>query len=351
MRNSRGFTLVELMISASIMVVAVAATCAILLEAMHLTRNSEEVAQSNDAARLATEFVLHGIRLAGAGASGGVYVNNPPTLTNAVFGIDNGFGGTDELWLIVPDKDLHRPACTPTAPGAAIPLITEGTGTLNLACPAAFPRGGMLLVSNMTTSALATQIDYGTPTSITYAESGAAFSNRGSLGYQRSDLVYPVSLFHYFVATNPTTNRSALYRCIGKLGSGVNGGPFIDDTTNCMMIQNDIEDFQLAYGLDRTASGNPDNYTFVTGCAASPCDATNTLAPAYTPFLRSVRVSVVALGRRKMLDANGSVLTSANYAPFAAVENHTIASPTADGYRRSLYTRRVELPNLLPSSL
>lgn len=337
MTGNRGLTLVELMVSLTIMIVAVTATCAILIEALHLTRNAEEVAQGDDASRMAAEAVINTARLAGFGSTAGIYVksNGAPRLINPVFGSDGaGLGATDDLWLVIPGRTSLRRACID--PGAASPLTAGGFGQLKVTCNGVLRASPMLLVSNMTSSALISPSAFPDTNTITYDEQSlAGFSDRGFAGYTAGDMVHPVSLIHFFVATNPATGAPALTRCRGVLRTNSGAIPFIDSTTDCLVVQNGIEDFQVAYGFDPTLTANPDAFVYQNGLAAD-----------YGPGLRSLRINVVATGQRRMLDESGKVLNTSSYAPFRRVENHLIAAPVGDGFRRSLYSRRLELVNL-----
>jgi hypothetical protein len=95
----------------------------------------------------------------------------------------------------------------------------------------------------------------------------------------------------------------------------------------------------VVYGFDPTNSGDAKDYVWQHG-----------LSPNFTAGLRSVRVSVVATGRSPRRD-NRSVAVLSDDKPISA-ENHVRpAAVAADGFYRSLYTRRLELPNLAAASL
>src|SRR6266849_465823 len=67
--SKRGFTLIELITSTAIMIVAIAATCMMLIEGQRFTRNSEEIINSNEGSRVAGEFIVSALRIAGMGAA------------------------------------------------------------------------------------------------------------------------------------------------------------------------------------------------------------------------------------------------------------------------------------------
>jgi hypothetical protein len=156
-------------------------------------------------------------------------------------------------------------------------------------------------------------------------------------GFQRGDLVYPVRLLHFFIGTNPANGRKALMRAEGQPATDAVGRPFTDMGAP-VVVQDFVEDFQVAFGLDASNAGDPDRYDFQHG-----------LRPDFTPGLRSVRVSVVATGRAPRRD-NRAQEVLAEDLPIA-VENHAPATTPPDGYFRSLFSRRAELPNLAAARL
>src|SRR5215470_8150269 len=125
MKSNRGFTLIEIMISGGIMMIAVIATCMMLLEGQRFTRNTEEVAKSNDSARLAGEFIVGALRTAGMGANLGVYVNN---------------GGVPRL-----NSQICQSVVVAgfTKSGGSAALVQGGTGQLQVNCTLGLLPGGI----------------------------------------------------------------------------------------------------------------------------------------------------------------------------------------------------------------
>jgi type II secretory pathway pseudopilin PulG len=359
-KANRGFTLVEIMVSGGIMIIAVLATCSMLLEGQRFTRNTEEVVQSNDNARVAGELITSALRIAGMGGGLGVWVSDggTPRLISPIFGSDNipSLSLTDDVWMIIPDRSAlqNSDQCAPivssgvTKAGGAATIVQGGRGALNVNCtigllPAGVTSPAMLLVTNfaapgvvLTHPTLTTASDgsLGGPVGvINYNE--AALGGYPPRPYQLGDMVYGASVVRFFVQRD-ASGRPALYRQTGVL-TGAAPPAFVPATMTQSVVVYDIEDLQIAYGVDPGALNLPDGYVFSDGFQYN-----------FQQPLRSVRVSVVSIHPRQMLDGDNSVI--ATYGPMR-VENHDTLGAATDGHRRSLYSRRVELTNLSPGAL
>src|SRR5258707_220220 len=126
--SKRGFTLIELITSTAIMIVAIAATCMMLIEGQRFTRNSEEIINSNEGSRVAGEFIVSALRIAGMGAAAGVWINNAgiPRLISPIFGTDNisTEGFTDDIWMLIPDRRAFQDNNCQSGSGAAVSVVT-----------------------------------------------------------------------------------------------------------------------------------------------------------------------------------------------------------------------------------
>jgi len=346
--SSRGFTLVELMTSTAIMIVAITATCLMLIEAQRFTRNSEETINSNDNARIAGESIVSALRIAGMGGAAGLWINNSgtPRQISPIFGTDNisTEGFTDDIWMILPDRRAFQDNNCVNNSGGAVSLAAGGTGPLKVTCtqgllPAGGPTPAMLMVTNFGTSGvLVAQPTPTTPSDGTVV--GVIGYNESALvgfpprPFQIGDMVYAASAVHFFVHRD--ASGSALYREVGVL-SGGSPPAFIPTTVTRMLLQRNIEDLQFAYGTDPLNANLPDQYVYSNGFP----DAAG--LPA-----RAVRVTVVSTHDRSMRKGGDNSLLLASQP--MSLENHVVSAP-ADSLRRSLYTRRVELPNLSAGSL
>lgn len=361
--SRRGMTLLETLIVVVLAAIIIAAATALLLAGGRVVHNTEHTADSHDNSRIAAESIMNLVRQAGAGAPGGLWVvrGGVPVRTNPIFGRDGTTGagtpgnvanpdGSDDLWLVLPDANYMGEPCS-TAPGggpsgAAVPVARAGTGALSVNCVGSLRPGALHVASNMTTGALLSNVQVvpetpGNPGQVLYDEQGVTgFSNAPEKGgFQSGDWVYPVRLVHFYLAVNPTTGRNALYRAEGRVAQDALGRPYSDTAGPPLLVQDHVEDFQVSFGFDTKNLADPGQYVWSHG-----------LAPEFTPYLRSVRVSVVATGSSPRRDSQSVAVLSADKP--MDVENH-VQPPAvaADGFFRSLYTRRVELPNLAAASL
>src|SRR6266852_4250159 len=241
--SKRGFTLIELITSTAIMIVAIAATCMMLIEGQRFTRNSEEIINSNEGSRVAGEFIVSALRIAGMGAAAGVWINNAgiPRLISPIFGTDNisTEGFTDDIWMLIPDRRAFQDNNCQSGSGAAVSVVTAGIGPLNVSCsqsllPALGPTPAMLLVTNFTGPAVALTLPAVTTPSdgtviglLGYNE--AAISGFPPRPFQVGDLVVGLSAVHFFVHLDST--GSHLYREMGVL-TGASPPSFVANTVS-----------------------------------------------------------------------------------------------------------------------
>lgn len=360
--SRRGMTLLETLIVVVLASIVIAAATALLLAAGRVVHNTEHAADSHDNSRIAAESIMGLVRQAGAGAPGGVWAmkNGVPVRISPIFGRDGTTGagttgnvptddGSDDLWLLLPDANYMGEPCSQVngqPSGAAVPVVQAGTGALQVNCTGSLRPGALHVASNMTTAAFLSDVQLvpqtpGTPGRVTYTEQGANYSNAPEKGgFQKGDWVFPVRLVHFYLAPNPRTGRSALYRAEGRLMQDALGRPYSDAVaTPPVLVQDFVEDFQVAYGFDAGNTGDAKDYVWQHG-----------LSPDFVQGLRTVRVSVVATGRSPRRDSR-SVAVLSDDKPINA-ENHVRpAAVAADGFYRSLFTRRLELPNLAAASL
>lgn len=405
MNDRRGFTLIELMISIVIMLVAVAMAGALLMAGTNLSTTADQKIAEADDARIAVNEIVKNVLLAADGAPSGIYLNFPsgsPQLYSPIFGQDGtqnadgspgvgdatGTWNTDDLWLVVPDKNAMREGCVAGSStgddGAATIVLAKGTGKVTVRCTDTFNTWDTLEATNMSTAALLsppltlTAAQAGppyVPGLIDFAESAVPnYSDSPSKGgFQLGDEVFRVSVLHYYVRRDPK-GIPGLYVAHGALGGSQPGGtypdapypvigrPFHDydpagnsgagaaDTG--VLVQPYVEDLQIAYGLDNTVpvSGDPARFTWQNGFPAQL--AANPVSPALR--LRALRISVVVRTQNEIKNSHGDILLGAE-TQRPQVENHYLppdpAAPAADGYRRIISSRTVVLPNIAAGSL
>lgn len=321
-------TLIEMMVAAALTSAVVAIAMTVVTTGINLARNQEQRVASNTAARTAMEYILRDLRL--VGVPEGIWMTSaggPPFRIVPAFS-SAGANGTDELWLVVPRATMLQSNCTTL--GSSAVLTAPGTGSLSINCAAPLAGSSQLLITNLRSAALVSGVTFPSSTAVTYAEQGVAgFSNSPEKGgFQRGDLVASVEIVHYYVRPNPVTNRPELVRSLGAVSPNpTSTAPFVDPGTQGQVFE-DVEDLQVAFGrglapaLSFTSAHNADFKTQGT-----------------TPPI-SVRVNVVGVTPRRVVDQNNNMLP---YAP-VTVEDHAPAA-TVDGFRRSVYRRRVELVN------
>lgn len=326
-------TLIEMMVAVGITSVVVALAISVVTTGVRVARQGEQTVQGNEAARGGMEMLLRDLRL--AGLPGGIWVTSvggPPFRINPIF-TAAGTGGSDDLWMVVPRPNSLQANCA--SPGSGAVITAPGTGPLTVNCNATFTPADTLLVSNFTTGALIDGLSFPSATSITYAQQGVVgFSSSPQKGgYQRGDQVFVVDIIRYRVRLHPMTNRPVLVRQVGALAATPTAAvPFDVPAGSPEQTFPDVEDLQVAFG-----SGLAPALTFASG---------HTPAYSANAFPVAVRVSVVGVSSRIIFDEHGTPL------PFApvTVEDH-VPSPNIDGYRRSVYRRRVDLLNMNPVNL
>jgi hypothetical protein len=217
------------------------------------------------------------------------------------------------------------------------------------------------MVTNFKSAALLSGLALAANT-ISYTQVGATFpggapaqlfsNNPTKGGFLRGDQVYPVDLIRYSIRPNAIHGRPELIRQHGQIAAGVTlASPFsvpaVAPAGLPTQVFPDIEDLQVAFG-----SGVPPNLTFTSVHGARICPAVSPslcqlVDPAAVPL--SVRVSVVGITPNPVRDDRNVVM------PFGplTVEDHVPpvpaiagAPPGSDGFRRSLFRRRVELLNM-----
>lgn len=327
-------TLVEIMVSVGIMVIVVAITMSVVIQTINATRKGEELADTNEAARAAGETLTAAIQNAGAGAPGGIFLTNSPTVAvNPVQIIDNP-SGPDEVWLVRPVFDAFGGSCLD---GGTVGVSQKPGATLMVDC---VPDGGtntILMATNMRQAALLSGYVAGSSTPLGYPLTGSiAVTNSTLTGFGKGDLVVPVLVEHYFIADGGTA--PALWMEYGTTGSSASPVFTAIASSPRRLIQPGIEDLQLAVGVAEPGYATPSDGIAVN--IGYHSDA-GSIAPS---LMRSVRLTLVGISSRAVLDSNGATSKSSDYAP-KSVENHTVAA-VPDGRRRTSYIRRIEMVNL-----
>lgn len=322
-RASRsGFTLIEAMVAALLMTLVMAVAVSVIGAGTRVARTTEQTTGSNDSARLAAEVVLRDLRL--AGTMQGVFVGQGGVMQvfNPIF-TEAGPAGTDALWVIAPRPNALKADCTKVG-SAAVVTVASQSGPLTVNCTTSLAGADLLLVTNFKRAALITVTGMAGQT-INFAEQG--IMNFGPApekgGMQRGDLVMPVQLVRYSIVPSPGwPTPPVMLRERGQVG----GASFQPIPGGHADVYNDVEDLQVAWG-----TGVAPNLTFTSGHAAL-------FNAGAVPV--AMRFSVVGMGRLPMRDETGGLM---NYSPIT-LEDH-VPPVVVDGFRRSVYRRRIELLN------
>lgn len=373
------------MVGLGVAAIGLTAIAAVVSAGGQLAMNTEMAVAANDVTRVSVETMVSSLRNSAFGAQNGLVVRAGGNMQvlNPVYGTDNtGLNFSDELWVLVPHRGVFLEGCfdrgaalvvsMAASSATSLPLSACGAGSTTVSGIAPNTVGSfltnepMLLVSAGKRGALLTNANV-SATSITYAEMGTnGFgTDEYGAGFNAGDQVFPVRVLHYFVsmpgapcpAPGPLPAPIPGINTIGKdlmpdCAPGLyvadaipNGGsanpPFVDSGPAALVMSN-VEDLQVAWAVDGPGTGNPANFAFQNGLAPTP----------FTPNLRAIRVSIVSRTARpqRSSDTTNAASTSAVFRPLT-IENHVPPAAAPDGYRRTVYTRRVELINLAPRSL
>jgi prepilin-type N-terminal cleavage/methylation domain-containing protein len=353
--KNRGFTLLEMLVSVAILVMVLAMVSSLVVFGARMTRQGEEYSDTNESARLAVDTIVNNVRNSGLGMAGGVWIN--PTGGNnfsnysPVIVNDNVGGlGPDDLWLVVPNPNGLATGCTQDVSpytgsaggGTTVQHTSNGAGSLVIRCKSSISGFPTLLVTNMLSGALVTFQGFGTnaasEVTLSYVEQSSGFSDSPSRGgFQIGDMVLPTTIQHYSLQVD----AGVLWMNTGVINQAATTPVFVNSSATPIAVARGIEDFQIVVGTDPGLTDDPSKFAW------SPTG----VGPAWNLGLRSLRVTVASVSRRKILNDQGGPILTQDYSP-RAIENHTPANAgVPDGFRRSFVTKRIELPNAYPANL
>ena len=346
-----GMTLLEVLIAVAITSLVMSMAVSVVGSGVKLARQQEQTVNSNEAARTGMEMLLRDLRA--VGVPQGIYVTEPggtPIRINSIFtqpGSGTTDTGIDDLWMVVPRPNAMQANCTSPGSGAVVTANSAGS-PLPVSCTTPFVATDILMVSNYTSAVLINGLTLG-GTTVNFAQSGTAnfFTNPTKQAFQRGELVFPVDIVRYQVRNNPLLasatyplGRPELIRARGNLNTSPYAAGPVSATAPFAVAAGapeqrfpDVEDLQVAWG---------------TGSGLSPL----TFAPGHNILFnagaspQAVRISVVGITPRAILDDQNRPQPSGP----VTVENH-VAAAIIDGYRRSVYRRRVDLLNMGAVSL
>jgi hypothetical protein len=300
--------------------------------------------------------------------SQGVYVfPGNPVLINAVYGTDGAgpIAPSDDLWAIVPDRNAFIDTC-PSANAVAPATVICGSrvgaecpaalSSLPVSCTSIFNATDTLIATNYVSAALLTgSLTFIAESLPSTAGSIGGFNGAGSISdspqtglFHTGDSVFRGQILHIYVA-NSAQGVPTLYSSVGTVGNSA-AVPLVDPGTRVTAIAPYIDNLQVAYVVAPSNTTDPSQYVVQNGYPAAFGGGTSPL--------RGVRVSVVSRTALAVTDEAMSLKTlsscqagSSMDAGTPALVENTVCDMAYMGYHRNVYSRRIELPNMLPTGL
>jgi hypothetical protein len=240
------------------------------------------------------------------------------------------------LWVYRAHKNASLQSCADN--GASTTVQKTGTGALFVRCAVTDAGTNTFAGVNMKTGAVLSNVSFtsaGAGFTMAYDEAGS-ISDDPLNGFQKGDFIFPLLVEHYFIAKIQATDLfSSLMLETGVVDSSAKGFA----VSNRRVVERGVEDLQFAVGIDSAGSGDPAAIVWQDGLPRTP----------FVPYVRAIRMSVVSTSDRAAIGGDDAAKLTAEYSP-RSLENRD-AGTTPDGFRRTIYTRRVELPNLNPLDL
>jgi type IV pilus assembly protein PilW len=353
-REQNGFTLIELLIGITIAVIIAAAAFTALTSSSKATRANDQIAQTQQSARIAMELLSHDIKMAGYGMTGPV-----GNCATAIVSSDNTAAGPDTG----PDSISLM---IPTTVAALLSPLTApfgmGTNPVKLTSASGFAANSFISIGGVASATVASvSVNDLTLSSIVGAP--AAFPTNTP--------VYLLQCVTYQVIRPIDANAAICGGNAPCLARGVTVpliGTRIDCNAPgavCSAIAEGIEDLQLAYACDGCNiginGGIPDrviddqgavNNIFDTGDFVS--NSNWGVAPMTPDSIRLVLVNIVAREARNEQGFGEGNASMVNTTSPIVVQDHNPSIPgdadyvaaTYQQFRRRLVTRTVEVRNI-----
>jgi type IV pilus assembly protein PilW len=343
-RDDKGFTLIELLAGIVITLVVVAAGFTILITSNKATMTNDQVAETQQNARVAMDLISRDIKLAGFGFSGS-------TAGNCQIGTNNV--------PIVPLDHANEPDKGPDQVRLVVP-VTNTTWTLANQVTGGVTANVIVLQAGAGTDMVSAGLVTGTVSGSTISIGGVISAKVTARTNDQLTIETPIGQGVFTVGTPVYLLQCVTYAIANGNPPCGGNGPCL--TRNGVAIADGIEDLQLAYGCDGCVStinggvpdGVIDNQDAVPGFNTGDLITNNNWAasPLVPASIRLVQINVVA---RQMSPEQGLGELNApgtNTAGPIVVSNH---NPSNDaGYnattysqlRRRLITRTVQVRNL-----
>jgi type IV pilus assembly protein PilW len=336
--RTRGFTLIELMISIALFGLVAAGAMTLVLSGARAQSHSARVNVAQASLRAAVDFITRDVLMAAAGAPSGTitlssgtvdaidFVGGNNETSNAPFA-----NGTDKLELWNVDGTTAAQLAAPVAAGAgSLPISYEqaATGATGLFAAATTPFVTYVQVFDLNAkSAAVTQLVATSPTALTVSAL--------PLGFAANAWVMPSRHVTYFVQSTYFTMADSTLQNTSMLMMSLNGA---SATGNAQPLAEGVEDLQLAYGFDTDGDGvvreigaAADDDEWLYNVAGDTVQAKMVIAN-----LRTVRVTLVV--KSTSVDSGQTSLPAR-----PAAEDHVAGS--SDGFIRRVLRTEVAVRN------
>ncbi|MBS2023363.1 MAG: prepilin-type N-terminal cleavage/methylation domain-containing protein [Deltaproteobacteria bacterium] len=392
-RAPRGFTLIEVMVSAGILMVILAAVTSVLISINNSTQQTNRVADLQDNARTALAVLASDLRSAGLGASNGTVgiapegkwaarlptvFSGPPTTfrdpNNNTYTVRSlyilgaepptlGITGTgDGMVGAITDPSNAKLRCTTYAgvqynceksmvgaDGYEHSVAYAPTGS-----PATFP---YLLVHDQQRASLVTPTGLSGPDgngvqTLTFKEAGSLISPdpAAPFGFAQGFQVAKARVVHWYLLQTDPAAPPRLFRSRPTLvdQSGSCALPFLDETSTgtvkgTEMGAGPIEDMEIRFIFDSNLTDDPTQ--FVRTDNIDPCDPN---AMTLMRQLREIRIQLVSIGTSKMTNLSQSGTVARFTTPGF---DGSSASTSTDAYPRRAFVTRIAPRNVIPYRL
>jgi prepilin-type N-terminal cleavage/methylation domain-containing protein len=288
--RTRGFTLIELMISMALFGLIAAGAMSLVLSGARTQSRSARVDVAQTSLRSAIDFITRDVVGASAGAKSGLFTLASGTVVNAVNLTLNkaGVNGDDWLELYTVDSSTAAQLTSPVGVGAnSLPITYEQSSTVATGCVlcgqflSALPYPAYVQVSDLSSGAIV-KLGSVTPTALTLAENMPAAYAANAWVLPSRHVTYKISTTMFGAAS---TGNAAM------LTMDVNGSGF-------QPLAEGVEDMQIAYGFDNNGDGviNDDNGATAGGDEWLYNAAGETVGTWSIANLRTIRVTLVVKG-------------------------------------------------------
>ncbi len=341
-RDEQGFTLIEMMVAATIAVVISAAAFTILTTTSKALRANEQTVDTQQNVRIAMELLSRDIKMAGFG-SPGVTIGNcayPIVPNDKIVGAADD--GPDSVQLLVPKTKLSGSnrwtLASATSPNG-VASITLQSGSRADMVSSGLANGSYISINGAYT---------GQVTSVPSSGDTLTVAVPAPVWFPAEAPVYLLQCIRYQVVTNPTICLSNA-PCLTRGVAGVTTGPSAEAP-----VVEGIEELQLAYACDGCVAtingGNPDRIIDNQGGAAGFDQAdfvsnnTWTTAPMTPDKIQLVQVSLVASQPKGDVGMGEGITATIGSGAMVVSPDRTLAADST--HRRRLLSKTIETRNV-----